>query len=119
MLPFNKELKTPARELRKNMTDAERHLWAKIRRKQLMGYQFYRQKNIGNYIVDFYCPAAKLVIEIDGGQHYTEVGKRKDQVRHGYLTALGLTVLRFSDTEVIKNTNSVLERIYEYMYNPL
>jgi very-short-patch-repair endonuclease len=119
MLPFNKKLKTPARELRKNMTEAERHLWSKIRRKQLQGYQFYRQKNIGNYIVDFYCPARKLVIEIDGGQHYTEAGKRKDRVRDSYLTALGLTVLRFSDTEVLKNTNSVLERIYKYMHSPI
>jgi Uncharacterized protein conserved in bacteria len=119
MFPFNKKLKAAARELRTNMTEAERHLWAKIRRKQLQGYQFYRQKNIGSYIVDFYCPATKLVIEIDGGQHYTEAGKGKDRVRDSYLTALGLTVLRFSDTEVLKNTNSVLERIYEYMHNPL
>jgi len=59
----------------------------------------------------------KLVIEIDGGQHYTEAGKRKDRVRDDYLKTLGLTVLRFSDTEVLKNTNSVLEKIYEYTHN--
>jgi very-short-patch-repair endonuclease len=67
MLPFNKRLKILARELRKNMTDAGKLLWSKIRRKQLKGYQFYRQKNIGDYIVDFYCPAGKLIVEVDGG----------------------------------------------------
>jgi len=81
MLPFNKKLKNLARELRKNMTNAERLLWSKIRRKQLNGYQFYRQKNIGNYIVDFYCPSAKLIIEIDGGQHFSKEGFEKDRIR--------------------------------------
>ena len=74
MIPYNKDLKPFARELRKNMTDAELHLWNRVRRKQINGYQFYRQKNIGSYIVDFYCPAAKLIIELDGSQHYTEEG---------------------------------------------
>jgi very-short-patch-repair endonuclease len=61
-------------------------------------HQFYRQKNIGDYIVDFYCPAGNLVIEVDGGQHYTEAGKARDNVREGYLEGLGLLVmLRFSD----------------------
>lgn len=104
-----------ARELRKNMTDSERLLWAKIRRKQLKGYQFYRQKNIGNYIVDFYCPAAKLIIEIDGGQHYSEEENKKDEVRDRYLARLEFTVMRFSAREVFKNINGVLERIYEYL----
>ncbi len=78
-LPYNKGLKPFARELRKNMTDAERRVWARIRRKQLKGCQLYRQKNIGAYIVDSYCPAAKLLIEIDGGQHYSEDGLRRDR----------------------------------------
>ena len=63
MLPFNKKLKTLARKLRKNMTEAESFLWQRIRRKQLKGRQFYRQKNIGDYIVDFYCPSIKLIVE--------------------------------------------------------
>ena len=75
-LPFNNKLKSLARRLRTNMTDAERHLWAGIRRKQLGGAQFYRQKNIGNYIVDFYCPSARLIVELDGGQHYWDPGIR-------------------------------------------
>ena len=115
MLPFNKKLKKHARELRKNMTDAERLLWSRIRRKQLKGYQFYRQKNIGNYIVDFYCPRGKLIIEIDGGQHYSKQGKKKDQIRDDYMARLGFTVLRFSDREVFKNIDEVLERVYEHL----
>jgi len=62
MLPFNRKLKKFARELRKNPTDAEFKLWQNIREKRIRGYQFYRQKNIGNYIVDFHCPAGKLII---------------------------------------------------------
>ena len=115
MLPYNKRLKELSRELRKNMTDAEKLIWSRIRRKQLKGYQFYRQKNIGNYIVDFYCPAAKLIVEIDGGQHYSKEGTEKDKVRDNYVSRLGFTVLRFSDRDVFKNINGVLERIYEYL----
>ena len=115
MLPFNKHLKPYARDLRKNMTDAERYLWSKIRRKQLKSYQFYRQKSIGNYIVDFYCPAVKLVIELDGGQHYTPEGKTSDEKRDNYLASLGLTVLRFSDREVFTNIDGVLKKIYRYL----
>jgi len=115
MLPFNKNLRGFARELRKNMTDVERYLWTKIRGRQLKDYQFYRQKNIGNYIVDFYCPAVKLIIEIDGGQHYSEEGTEKDKVRDSYLARLGFIVLRFSDREVFKNIDGVLERIYKHL----
>src|SRR4030043_1267894 len=78
MLRYNKNLKGYSKSLRENMTEAERLLWEKIRGKQLKGYQFYRQKTIGNSIVDFYCPKAKLVIELDGGQHYSSEGKEKE-----------------------------------------
>ena len=74
-------IKDRARELRKNMTDAKRFLWSKLRRKQLKNYQFYRQKNIGDYIVDFYCPAAKLIVEVDGGHHFIEENIQKDETR--------------------------------------
>ena len=115
MFPFNKNFKHLSRELRKNMTDAERLVWSKIRRKQLKGYQFYRQKNIGDYIVDFYCPATKLIVELDGSQHYSKEGTEKDRMRDNYLSGLGFTVLRFSDREVFKNMEGVLERIYEHL----
>jgi very-short-patch-repair endonuclease len=88
MIPFNKKLKTLARQLRKNMTEAESFLRQRIRKKQLKGRQFYRQKNIGNYIVDFYCPSAKAIVELDGGQHYTQEGIRRDKVRDKYLDSL-------------------------------
>jgi len=97
------------------MTDAEIHIWTRVRRKQLKGHQFYRQKNIGNYIVDFYCPAAKLVVEIDGGQHFTEEGLRKDELRDRHLARLGFRVLRFTDTEVFKNTDAVIETIWQHL----
>jgi len=95
------------------MTDCEKLLWSKIRRKQLKGYKFYRQKVIGNYIVDFYCPRAKLVIELDGGQHFMDEGIERDKERDRYLSSLGLKVLRFTDKEVINELSSVLEKIYE------
>ena len=115
MLPFNKLLKPFARNLRSNMTDAEQLIWSKIRRKQIGDLQFYRQKNIGHYIVDFYCPKGKLIIEIDGGQHYENEGMKKDQERDRYLQKLGLTVLRFSDIDVLRNIDGVIERILEHV----
>ncbi len=97
------------------MTDAERLLWSKIRAKQLKGYQFYRQRTIGNYIVDFYCPKAKLVIKLDGGQHYSNKGLEKDKISDDYIEEQKLKVLRFSDRDVFENLNGVVERIYELL----
>ncbi len=112
MLRYNKNLKACSRSLRRNMTDAEKFLWEKIRGRQLKEYRFYRQKTIGNYIVDFYCPRAKLVIELDGGQHYSPEGKEKDRERDGYMEDIGLRVLRFSDKEVFEDAKGVLEIIF-------
>jgi len=111
MLRYDKKLKNFSQQLRKNMTDAERLLWSKVRGKQVGGYQFYRQKTIGSYIVDFYCPRARLVIELDGGQHYTDPGKKKDIQRDKNLKELGLEVLRFSDREIFEHIDSVMEVI--------
>jgi len=97
------------------MTDAEKALWWKLRGKQQKGALFYRQKPIGRCIVDFYCAKAHLVIELDGGQHYTEEGKEKDERRDGYMESLGLRVLRFSDREVLTNPSGVLEKIWNYL----
>ena len=115
MLQYNKSLKHFSRELRKNITDAERLLWSKIRGKQFKGYQFYRQKTIENFIVDFYCPKANLIIEVDGGQHYIPEGKEKDRQRDRILEGMGLTVLRFSDREVFENGEAVLGKIWKYL----
>ncbi len=113
-LPRNKDLKEYSRKLRNNMTDAERLLWSKIRRKSIENCQFYRQKVIGNYIVDFYCHKARLVIELDGGQHYSLDGKQKDQIRDKYLQGLGLKILRFSDRDIFENIDGVLEIIWRH-----
>ena len=116
---YKKSLKKCSRLLRENMTEAEILLREKIRGKQLKGYQFYRQKTIGNYIVDFYSPKAKLVIELDGGQHYSSEGEAKDTVRDGYMKGIGLRVLRFSDKEVFENTQGVLERIWDFLISKI
>jgi very-short-patch-repair endonuclease len=112
MLRYDKSLKAYSRSLRVNMTKSEKLLWEKIKGKQFKGYHFYRQKTIGNYIGDFYCPKAKLVIELDGGRHYSPEGKKRDKARDGYMKGIGLKVLRFSDKEVFENTHGVLERIW-------
>lgn len=112
MQPYNKNLKQPSRDLRNNMTDAEQLLWQRIRRKQILGLQIYRQKPILNFIVDFYCPKANLVIECDGGQHYTEEGLEADRTRDQALSELGLLVLRFSNHQILTEIDAVVERIY-------
>lgn len=113
MQPYNKNLKLPSRDLRSNMTDAEQLLWQRLRRKQILGLQFYRQKPILNFIVDFYCAAVNLVIECDGGQHYTEDGLLADQIRDQALSELGLMVLRFSNRQILTETNAVVEFIFK------
>lgn len=114
-LPYNANLKERSDRLRNNMTDAERRLWSKIRMRQLKGCHFYRQKPIGDYIVDFYCPKAKLVIEVDGGQHLSEEGAESDRFRDEYLRSLDLKVLRFTNAQVMKNVDEVVESIIENM----
>lgn len=113
VLYYNRKLKNTARTLRKNITDTEGLLWSRIRRKQLKEYQFYRQKTLGDYIVDFYCPSAKLIIELDGSQHYGEKGLKKDNVRDQYLLGLGFQLVRFPSTEVFGNIDGIVSEIYD------
>jgi len=108
---YSQKLKENSRSLRANMTDAEQVLWQRIRRKQIQGVQFYRQKPLLAFIVDFYCPTAKLVIELDGSQHFAEKHQVKDQKRDAALTGLGLRVLRFDNRQVLLETDAVLEMI--------
>jgi very-short-patch-repair endonuclease len=112
VLSYDKQLKALSQHLRKNMTDAENLLWLRLRGKQLRGLQFYRQKIIGKYIVDFYCPKANLVIELDGGQHYSEPGQEKDKTRDDVLRKMGIKVIRFCDRDVFENMDGVMERIW-------
>lgn len=97
----NPKLTANAQELRKNMTKKERNLWYNFLKE--LPITINKQKVIGNYIVDFYCASAKIVIELDGSQHFEEQGKRYDEKRDEYLKSLGLTVLRYSNYDV--NTN--------------
>lgn len=118
MLHYNPRLKTKARSLRSNLTDAERRLSYHLRRKQILGVQFYRQKPVGNYIVDFYAPAVNLAIELDGSQHLDVTTAMKDKLRTTYLEQQGLKVLRFDDRQVLLQLESVLEKIYQVLKNP-
>ena len=112
---YNKVLKPLSRKLRSQMTDAETTLWSKLRRKQLQNLQFYRQKPLGRFIVDFYCPTARLVIEIDGGQHYTKEGVDLDTNRDAELNEMGLHVLRFSNRDVLGKMEGVIVQIAEHL----
>ena len=111
MKPYNKNLKQASRDLRNNITDAEKLLWSRLRNKQILGLQFYRQKPILNYIVDFYCPAVNLVIECDGSQHFTIKGLESDRIRDEALAQLGLKVLRFDNGQVMGQIDDVVEVI--------
>ena len=108
-LPHNQRLKENAQNLRKNMTPQERHLWYDF----LSNYpvHFHRQKVIGNYIVDFYCPKAKMVVELDGSQHFESETARADQERTEYLNRLGIKVLRYANNEVNEQFRAVCEDI--------
>ncbi len=119
MLRYNPLLESRARSLRSNLTDAEQRLWIRLRRKQIFGVQFYRQKTIGNYIVDFYAPAVKLVVEVDGAQHLAAVNVEYDKRRSNYLEERGLKVLRFDDRQVLLQLESVTEAIFQAMQKSL
>ena len=105
----NTRLVPLAKSLRKNMTKEERHLWYDF----LKSYpvRFLRQKVLGNYIVDFYCAEAKLVIELDGSQHYEEIEIARDIQRTAFLEQYGITVLRIPNNEVLRNFYGVCEYI--------
>ncbi|MBQ7504458.1 MAG: endonuclease domain-containing protein [Clostridia bacterium] len=105
----NPELTFNARKLRKNMTKEERHLWYDF----LSTYpiRFLRQRVLYNYIVDFYCAKAKLVIELDGDQHYQALGQSRDIVRDNKLQNYGITVLRFSNYDIHKNFSGICDTI--------
>jgi very-short-patch-repair endonuclease len=115
VIPYNRGLKHIARTLRKNMTDSERLLWSRIRRKQLKSLQFYRQKTVGNYIVDFYCPSRMIIIEVDGIQHFEPKMKQKDAARDAELSRLGFRVLRYSNVDVLKNIDGVIADIFMHL----
>ena len=104
-----------ARELRKKSTDAERLMWSALRDKQLDGASFKRQVPIGPYIADFACHAKKLVVELDGGQHFADDAERADAARTAAIEARGFRVIRFSNHEVMTNRAGVLQSIADVL----
>ncbi|HWI29256.1 MAG TPA: endonuclease domain-containing protein [Stellaceae bacterium] len=100
-----------ARRLRRDMTDAERALWRLLRARQLSGYKFRRQQPIDRYIADFVCLAYRLIIEVDGGQHATNIAYDERRIR--YLESAGFQVLRFWNNEVLENSEGVCLKILE------
>ena len=119
MLKYQGNLKRYARRLRANMTESELALWSRLRRKQLLNVQFYRQKPIGNYIVDFYAPQAKLVVEVDGSQHLESNYASEDVQRDAYLMDQGLLVLRFNNLQVLQELDAVAAVIFQELMNRL
>ena len=109
--------KAAARRLRRNATDAERALWRYLRNRTAGGAKIRRQQPIGPYIVDFVCFEARLVIEIDGGQHAVHAGQ--DAVRTAYLKRHNFRVIRFWNNDVLANPNGVFETIETALKSPL
>ncbi len=109
---YNSDLKTRARELRKNMTKEERHLWYDFLK--TLDVNVARQEIMGHYIVDFYIPSAKLVIEVDGSQHYEDDGPKKDEERTRFLQdTYGVEIIRIMNTDVNRNFDGVCAYLQE------
>lgn len=112
---YNQKLRELARNLRNSMTYAEKCMWVMLKGKQLDGYDFHRQKPIGNFIADFYCHDLQLVIEVDGISHNDEIIRKKDEIKEKYFESIGLTVLRFTDDEVIGNAGLVEANLRKFV----
>jgi very-short-patch-repair endonuclease len=111
IIGYERYLKELARKLRQNMTLGEVLLWQRLKRKQMRGYDFDRQKPIDRYIVDFYCKDLKLAIEIDGSSHDGEEAKINDEIRQERLESLGVRFLRFTDADVKRNMEMVVDSL--------
>jgi len=109
---FNQTLlKEKRKELRNNATLSEKILWSKLKKGNVFNAKFRRQYSIGDYIVDFYCTELKLAIEIDGDSHFEEGAEKKDANRTKYLCEQGISIIRFTNNDVKKNLQQVLEEI--------
>jgi very-short-patch-repair endonuclease len=115
IIDYERYLKELARKLRQNMTLGEVLLWQRLRRKQMRGYDFDRQRPIDRYIVDFYCKDLKLAIEIDGSSHDGEEAKINDEIRQERLESLGVRFLRFNDIDVKRNMEMVMDSIEQWI----
>ena len=113
IIPYNPALKEKARNLRNNSTFTEIMLWNYLKRKQMKGYDFHRQKPLDNYIVDFFCNELMLAIEVDGETHYGN--GRRDEKRQRKLERYGIQFLRFDDLDVVHNLDGVLKNIEKWI----
>jgi very-short-patch-repair endonuclease len=111
--------KTLRRELRNSMPKAEVVLWGKLKSRQLLGCKFRRQFSVGPYIVDFYCPALKLALEVDGDSHFHDGAKKYDAKRQAYIESLGIKIVRFLNTEIYENIEGVLQTLMREMTSQL
>lgn len=105
--------KEKRRELRKQQTPEELIFWAHVKGRRFYGYKFRRQYSIGNYVADFYCSELKLVVEIDGGQHYEEEKIKYDELRTKYFNDLGMKVKRYTNLDIKNNLTSVLDDLLQ------
>ncbi|WP_235940997.1 endonuclease domain-containing protein [Cyclobacterium roseum] len=112
-----KTLKEIRKTLRNSPTPAESDLWQQLKGRQLKGKKFRRQHSFGDFILDFYCPEARLAIELDGAPHYTEEGRLSDRERDAILESYGIKVLRFSNSKLEEELMSVLKVIESYLEN--
>lgn len=115
IIPYNPHLKELARQLRNSSTKAEIILWQILKRRQMYGYDFHRQKPIDNYILDFFCLELMLGIEVDGYSHELIEIQNKDSVKENKMNELGIQILRFSDYQVLKDTQNVIWAIESYI----
>ncbi|MEK6479170.1 DUF559 domain-containing protein [Catalinimonas sp. 4WD22] len=115
IIPYNPKLKELSRKLRKNMTLLEVFLWQELKGKQMLGYDFDRQRPIDHFIVDFYCKDLMLAIEIDGDSHFHDEAPAKDKMRQERLESFGVHFLRFDDLDVKQNMGFVLDTIQEWI----
>ena len=106
----SEESKERRRSLRRSQTDAERKLWQMLRNKRMGGMKFFRQYSVGKYTLDFYCPAVRLAVEVDGSQH---IDNKSDTVRTAYLREQNITVIRFWNNDVLQNLEGVCEKVRE------
>jgi len=116
IIPYNPKLKALARKLRNNSTKAEIILWLKLKNKQMYGCDFHRQKPIGNYILDFFCQALMLGIEVDGYSHELLEVYNKDVKKTTEIKKYGITILRFSDYQVLRDMENVLRAIEHFIF---
>jgi very-short-patch-repair endonuclease len=115
IIPYNPKLTQLARKLRNESTETEIYLWLKLKGKQMYGYDFHRQKPIDNYILDFFCHELLLGIEVDGYSHEILEVYNKDIVKEKRMNELGITILRFSDFEVLRDMENVIRAIEFYI----